>query len=434
MRVYDILMKKRDGLELSSGEIEFMINEYCAERMPDYQMAAFLMAVYLKGMDARETADLTMAMLHSGEVVDLSSIGKTTVDKHSTGGVGDKVSLVLAPLVAAAGVPVPMMSGRGLGHTGGTLDKLESIPGFRTNLSEEEFIEAVKKVGVAIIGQTKSLAPADKKMYALRDVTATVESIPLITGSILSKKLAAGVDALVMDVKTGRGAFMSTLDQAGELAQTIIATAAIMKKKVVAFITDMNQPLGRKAGNALEIDETIEALNGKGPGDLRELVLALAGWMLFLGGAAPGPEEGTKKATELLDSGAALAKFKEMVAVQGGETAAIDDPSLLPQAEYRIPVTADRAGYVHALNALEVGLVCVGLGAGRETVDSAIDLAVGVVLEKKIGDRVEEGEALAVLHSNTKDVGNLVERLRGAYSIEEETAEAPTLIHEIIAT
>ena len=434
MRAYNIIMKKRDGLELTSEEIEFMVNEYCAERIPDYQMAAFLMAIYLKGMDARETADLTMAMLHSGEVVDLSSIGKTTVDKHSTGGVGDKVSLILAPVVAAAGIPVPMMSGRGLGHTGGTLDKLESIPGFRTQLSEEEFIDAVRKIGLAIIGQTKSLAPADKKMYALRDVTATVESIPLITGSILSKKLAAGVDALVMDVKTGKGAFMSTLEQASELARTIIDTAAIMKKKVVALITDMNQPLGMAAGNALEIEETVATLEGKGPEDLKEIVLALAGHMLFLGGVSPDPVEGRKKAVELLESGAGLKKFKEMVEIQGGDVKAIDDTSLLPRAAHKIPVKAEKAGFVHELNALEVGLVCVALGAGRETVDSDIDLAVGVVLEKKIGDSVEEGSTLAVIHANEPDVRNLVDRLRGAYTIKEQKATAPPLIYRVITT
>jgi len=433
MRPYEIILKKRDGKKLQADEIEFMIAEYTKDRLPDYQMAAFLMAVFIRGMAPDETTALTMAMLHSGQVIDLSAIGKKTVDKHSTGGVGDKTSLVLAPVVAASGIPVPMMSGRGLGHSGGTLDKLESIPGFRTDLSEKEFVEAVKQTGLAIIGQTRTLAPADKKIYMLRDVTATVDSIPLICGSIMSKKLAAGPDAFVFDIKTGVGAFMNTMEMAEELAMTMNAVAKNAGKDVVTLISDMNQPLGRAVGNALEIRETIAALEGNIPSDLKELVLGLASWMMVFGGAAKDPEEGCRLAESNIRSGAALEKFRQMVKQQKGDPSVVDDPDILPTAEHTADIVSPLDGFVEAADALEIGLCSVALGAGRENVDSPIDMAVGFIINKKIGDPVKKGESLITVHYNdARKLDAVRERLAKAYRIGERQVRRPPMIHKVI--
>lgn len=433
MTTYEIIMKKRDGHVLSSEEIGFMINGYTENRIPDYQMAAFLMAVFIRGMNPEEVTALTQAMLHSGEEIDLSSIRKITVDKHSTGGVGDKVSLILAPLVASLGVPVPMMSGRGLGHTGGTLDKLESIPGFRTDLAEEEFIEQIKETGVAIIGQTKSLAPADKKMYALRDVTATVESIPLIAGSIMSKKLAAGPQALVFDVKTGLGAFMNNMEMAEEMARTLVEIGIRSGREAAALITDMNQPLGFYAGNSLEIKETISSLQGEGPPDLMTVVLEIAGIMLQMGGKAENPAEGKKLAEGALQEGKGLAKFREMVEKQGGDIAYIDNPDLFPEASRKIPIHAQQSGYIHQINALQMGLAGVALGAGRETAESEIDMSAGIVFAHKVGDKVKEGDLLLTLHTNKASGGEEVEeRCRRAILIQDFACSPYPIIYKVV--
>lgn len=433
MNTYEIIMKKRDGKALSSREIEYIVDGYTEGKIPDYQMAAFLMAVFIRGMNSEETTALTQSMLHSGGEIDLSSIGEPTVDKHSTGGVGDKVSLVLAPLVASLGVPVPMMSGRGLGHTGGTLDKLEAIPGFRVDLSEEEFIRQVKEIGVAIIGQTRSLAPADKKMYSLRDVTATVDSIPLIAGSIMSKKLAAGPDAFVFDVKTGGGAFMSTMEMAEVMARTLVDIAILSGKKAKALITDMNQPLGNYAGNALEIRETIDCLKGKGPEDLMTVVMEIAGMMLEMSGKAASVDEGKKMAQKALESGKGLEKFKEMVAAQGGDTAFIDNPDLFPEADRKIPVKAERTGVIHEINTLEMGMICVALGAGREKADDEIDMSAGIIFSKKIGARIEAGDVLLTLYTN-KETGleEIEERCRRAIKIEDSPCPPHPIIYKVV--
>jgi pyrimidine-nucleoside phosphorylase len=433
MRPYELISKKRDGKRLDEKEIEFMILEYTKGNIPDYQMAAFLMAVFIRGMDDRETTALTIAMLDSGDRINLNRIGKKTVDKHSTGGVGDKTSLVLAPVVAASDIPIPMMSGRGLGHSGGTLDKLESIPGFRTNLTEDEFIDAVKKVGLAIIGQTRTLAPADRKIYALRDVTATVDSIPLICGSIMSKKLAAGPDAFVFDIKTGVGAFMSTMKMAEELAHTMNAVAVNMKKDVVTLITDMNQPLGHAVGNALEVRETIDALKGNPSEDLKELVLNLASWMMVFGGRAETPVEGYKIAEENLYSGRGLEKFRQMIVQQGGDPNVVDNPDLLPTAKFREEITAPEDGTVEAANALEIGLCGVSLGAGRETADSGIDMAVGFTINKKIGDPVRKGDSLITVHFNDRGKMEAVRgRLQKAYAISNRKIKKPPMVYKVI--
>jgi len=392
-----------------------------------------MMAVFSRGMNAEEVTALTQAMLQSGEEIDLSSVGKITVDKHSTGGVGDKVSLILAPLVASLGVPVPMMSGRGLGHTGGTLDKLEFIPGLRTDLTEVEYIRLVKEIGVAMIGQTKSLAPADKKMYALRDVTATVESIPLIAGSIMSKKLAAGPQALVFDVKTGLGAFMKTMEMAEEMARTLVQIAVRSGRRAAALITDMNQPLGFCAGNALEIKETVASLKGAGPEDLMTVTLELAGWMLYFGEKAESPPEGKTMAGGAIRDGLALAKFKEMVARQRGDTAYIDDPTLFPPASLQIPLPAARSGYIHSIDAFEMGMVCVTLGAGRETADAEVDPSAGIVFTHKVSDAVKEGELLLTLHTNRKEVVEEVKaRCLKAITIQDSTCEPRPIIYKIV--
>ena len=399
-RAIDVIRKKRDGVELSQAEIEGLVNAYTEGSISDYQVSAWLMAVVLKGMTRPETAALTDAMLHSGDVLDLSSLPRKKVDKHSTGGVGDKTSLVLAPLAAAAGVAVPMISGRGLGHTGGTLDKLESIPGFNVNLPVTEFRRVLEICGCAMIGQTAEIAPADRKLYALRDVTGTVESPYLICASIMSKKLAEGIDALVLDVKTGSGAFMKSEKDAAFLAELMVETGERMGKHVVALITDMDQPLGNMIGNALEVVEVVEILRGSGPEDLRELCLELAGWMLHLGGVSKTVAEGKQESAKLISSGKALETFGQMVELQGGDARVIDDVKRLPQARHTMRVASAKTGYLASMQCEQIGTACVILGGGRERKEDAVDPAVGIVLHKKVGDRVAAGEAIATIYYN----------------------------------
>jgi pyrimidine-nucleoside phosphorylase len=397
MNMYEMIRRKRDRGRLSDDEIGKLVAEYASGRIPDYQMAAWLMAVWLRGMSKEETASLTAAMMHSGDVLDLSGIEGAKVDKHSTGGVGDKVSLVLAPLVAACGVTVPMVSGRALGHTGGTLDKLESIPGLRTSLKFSEFQRCLDSAGLAIMGQSDRMCPADRKMYALRDVTATVDSIPLIAASIMSKKMAEGIDALVLDVKTGSGAFMPKPAQARRLARTMISIGAQMGKRVTAVITGMWQPLGRYVGNAVEVAESIEALKGNWLPDLAEVTLALGEEMLLLAGRARSPAQARRMLLRALASGNGLDRFRAMVKAQGGESSVVDDPGLLPQPKYRSVVTAATGGYVRAIDALAVGRLGVGLGIGRATLESTIDPAAGLLFHHKVGDKVARGEPLVEL-------------------------------------
>ena len=433
-RAIDVIRKKREGLELSAYEIEALVNAYTTGDVPDYQVSAWLMAVVLRGMTRPETAALTDAMLRSGEVLNLSSLPAKKVDKHSTGGVGDKTSLVLAPLAAAAGVAVPMISGRGLGHTGGTLDKLEAIPGFNVNLTVTDFRRVLETCGCAMIGQTAEIAPADRKLYALRDVTGTVESPYLICASIMSKKLAEGIDALVLDVKTGSGAFMKSEKDAAFLAELMVETGERMGKHVIALITDMDQPLGNMIGNALEVVEVVDILRGGGPEDLRELCLHLAGWMLYLGGASKSVAEGKQISQQLILSGKALERFRTMVELQGGDVRSIDNPEKLPQARHTTTVVSTRAGYVASMQCEQIGTACVILGGGRERKEDSIDPAVGIVLHKKVGDRVETGEAIATVHYNEE---SRAERAKQLIVQSCEVAEIPPshkrpLIHRVI--
>jgi len=400
-RVVDLIRKKRDGGALSPNEIEYLVDGCAADNIPDYQIAAWLMAVVLRGMTREETAALTQAMLYSGEVLDLSFLPAKKVDKHSTGGVGDKTSLVLAPLVAAGGLFVPMISGRGLGHTGGTLDKLEAIPGFRVALSVPEFHRVLKACGCSMIGQTEKVAPADRKLYALRDVTGTVESPYLICASIMSKKLAEGTDALVLDVKTGSGAFMKKEEDAVFLAELMVETGERMGKQMVALITDMNQPLGRMVGNALEVQECIEVLHGGGPEDLRELCLDLAAWMFFLGGASKTVAQGKQLSEQIIASGKAFERFRHMVELQGGDISVIDDPTRLPGTGHSVDVPSPQAGFVTAIACEQVGTACVILGGGRERKEDSVDPAVGIVVHKKIGDKVSAGDPLCTIHCHS---------------------------------
>ena len=418
MHIYEIISKKRDKKKLSQEEIEYFVSGYTKSTIPDYQMSALLMAIFLNGMDAEETFGLTSSMMRSGKVMDLSFIPGTKVDKHSTGGVGDKVSLILAPLVAACGVTVPMISGRGLGHTGGTLDKLESIPGFKTNLPLKKFMRILSEIGVCMIGQTDEIAPADKKIYALRDVTGTVNSIPLISASILSKKLAEGADALVFDVKVGNGAFMQREDEAILLVKNLIQTAKRFKKKAVALITDMNEPLGEAVGNSIEVIEAIQTLKGRGPEDLMKVTFALGAYMLILGGKAKNFKEAKVKLEESIKSEKALHKFKQMVKKQGGDPRVVDDYRLLPWAKHKITIESGQTGYVKSINTLKIGLSAVKLGAGRERLDSEIDPGVGFLIKKKVGDRVKKGENLAVIFCNDLKKGELAKQeIKGAYQI-----------------
>jgi len=403
LRFYDLIIKKRDGQELNQEEINFMIKEYCEERVPDYQMSAMLMAIYFKGMSNSEIKHLTIAMVNSGKIIDLSSIPGIKVDKHSTGGVGDTTTLALAPMVAAAGVPVAKMSGRGLGHTGGTIDKLESIEGFKTELSLNKFIEIVKKVGVSIISPTADLAPADKKLYALRDVTATVDSIPLIVSSIMSKKIAAGADAIVLDVTTGSGAFMSRYEDTLKLGKIMVDIGLEIGKETVAIVTNMDEPLGFAIGNSLEVREAIEVLKNKGPEDLRQLCIVLGSYMLKLGGVVNSLEEGKNKLIKVLEEGRAFNKFKEMVQAQGGNLQVIENPELLPLAKFCFKIKADKSGYVQRADSRLIGESAMLLGAGRENKESKIDFSVGIVLKKKIGDKVNINEDLAEVYYNDKE-------------------------------
>ena len=424
-RAIDVIRKKRDGVELSRAEIEGLVNAYTKGEIPDYQVSAWLMAVVLKGMTRPETAALTDAMLHSGDVLDLSSLPHRKVDKHSTGGVGDKTSLVLAPLAAAAGVVVPMISGRGLGHTGGTLDKLEAIPGFNVNLSVAEFRRVLEVCGCAMIGQTAEIAPADRKLYALRDVTGTVESPYLICASIMSKKLAEGIDALVLDVKTGSGAFMKSEADATFLADLMVETGERMGKQVVALITDMDQPLGNMIGNALEVVEVVDVLRGGGP--------ELAGWMLHLGGVAETIAEGKQQSAELISSGKAMEKFRRMVELQGGDARVIDDTRRLPQAQHSVQVASAKAGYLAAMQCEQIGTACVILGGGRERKEDSVDPAVGIVLHKKVGDRVAAGEAIATIYYNAEAQAARARQLIGASCTITDAAPAKRpLIHRVI--
>ncbi|MFQ5798030.1 MAG: thymidine phosphorylase, partial [Bacteroidota bacterium] len=400
----EILRKKRDGKKLSQEELRSFILPYVSGRIPDYQMSAFLMAVYFRGMDFDETVSLTDVMLHSGEVVDLSHVPRLKVDKHSTGGVGDKISLILAPIVAACGIPVPMISGRGLGHTGGTLDKLESIPGFRTNLSIEEYRAVIAEIGLVMIGQTRSIAPADKKLYALRDVTGTVESIPLIAGSIMSKKLAEGIDALVLDVKTGSGAFMRNPDDALQLAKTLVAIGKQYGKKTVGFLTRMDEPLGYAVGNWLEIAESVHCLRGEGHPELMELTYVLAGAMIMLGGKATTIEAGIEIAREVLKSGKAYQKFLELVKRQGGDASVVENLESYPVSKLSMEVKSPERGYVASMDACGVGLVSCALGAGRTKLEEKVDPKAGIVFKKKVGDPVDIGDPLAILYTDKEEV------------------------------
>ena len=433
MRAVDIIQRKRDGLELSAGEIDFLVRGYAEGRIPDYQASALAMAVYFRGMTPAETVALTESMMRTGEVLDLQDLPGPKVDKHSTGGVGDKTSLILAPVVAACGVNVPMISGRGLGHTGGTLDKLESIPGFSVRLSLADFRAVLEQTRLAIIGQTPEIAPADKKLYALRDVTGTVESRPLIAASIMSKKMAEGIDALVLDVKTGDGAFMKSFEDSKALAETMVEIGRGMGKKVAALITDMEQPLGHAVGNALEVVECLDTLKGRGPKDLESLSLELAAWMLHLAGVAANLDAARSRARDALVSGAGLRKFRQVVERQGGDPSVCDDAHLLPRSREVVPLVAEQDGRVVAIAARAVGQAAMLLGAGRETVESVIDPAVGIVLHKKVGDLVIAGEPCATLHVN--DRGRLDEALALLQEAIRFGPEAPArtrLIHHVI--
>ena len=431
MRVVDLIEKKQAGLALSQEEINFLIAGYTDGTIPDYQMSALAMAIYFQGMTEEEASYLTMAMVKSGDEIDLSAIHGVKVDKHSTGGVGDTTTLVLAPLVAACGVPVAKMSGRGLGHTGGTTDKLEAIPGFSVTLSPQDFIDHVNRYKIAVVGQSGNLTPADKKLYALRDVTGTVQSIPLIASSIMSKKIAAGADAIVLDVKTGEGAFMKTLADAEALAHTMVKIGHQVGRKTLAVISDMSQPLGYMIGNALEVKEAIKTLQGQGPEDLTELCLVLGGQMLLAANQVSSLEEGKALLQEQIDSGRALEVFKTFLANQGGDTRIVDNPDLLPQARYQIPLLAQSSGVVSQWVADEVGVAAMMLGAGRETKEDIIDPAVGIELCAKVGDPIQEGQPLAILHSNREDVSEVLARLSAAISIA-DSAQVPALIHKII--
>ncbi len=435
MQMYDLIKKKKNNEKLTEAEIRYLVNGFTGGEIPDYQMSAFLMAICLNGMDHEETAALTIAMAHSGDLLDLSGIQGIKVDKHSTGGVGDKTSLVLGPMVAALGIPMAKMSGRGLGHTGGTIDKLESFPGFSTTLSAEQFIDNVNRIKMAIVGQTANLAPADKKIYALRDVTATVDNISLIASSIMSKKLAAGSDVIVLDVKTGSGAFMKRLEDSIALAKEMVQIGTIAGKKTFAVITDMNQPLGNMVGNSLEIIEAIQTLKGDGPKDLLEVSLTLASFMVFGAGKADSVAEARRLLEETIRDHRALDKFAEFIRGQGGNSDAIYDTTLFPGASLTDVITAKTSGYLTEINTEEVGMASLLLGGGRETKDSVIDLSVGIQIHKKIGDTVQAGEVLATLLANHPDkLREAKERLFAAYQISSEKSLKKPYIYAVITS
>ena len=438
MNIVELIRKKREGATLAEEELRFLVNGYVEGTVPDYQMSAFLMACFFRGMSSVETLTFTKLMLHSGDIVDLSDIPGTKVDKHSTGGVGDKVSLILAPMVAACGVPVPMISGRGLGHTGGTLDKLESIPGFRTNLSIAEYRRVIRETGLVMIGQTKEIAPADKKMYALRDVTATVECIPLIAGSIMSKKMAEGIDALVLDVKTGRGAFMPTYERSLELAKTLVDIGTGFGKETIGFITDMNQPLGVAIGNWLEVVESVECLRGAAgnndaSGDLMEVTYVLSGAMVYLGKKAGSIGEGIEKCRKSIKDGSAYRKLLDMVRVQGGKVEAIENLESYPLPKFSMEVRSREQGFVQDIDSFELGLTSISLGAGRQKIDDTIDMKAGILLKKKVGEQVEIGNALAVFFTDREDVlAAAHKRIGDAFKISSHQPHRTPLVLDII--
>jgi len=433
MRMYDLIMKKRNGSELTTEEINFFVGGYTDGTIPDYQVSALLMAIYFQKMNKRETADLTMAMVNSGEIIDLSGIEGVKVDKHSTGGVGDTTTLILGPIVAAAGVPVAKMSGRGLGHTGGTIDKLESFEGFSTAMSIEEFMQNVNEVKIAIGGQTADLAPADKKLYALRDVTATVDNMSLIAGSIMSKKIASGADAIVLDVKTGSGAFMKNEDDAFELAREMVDIGNNVGRTTIGVITDMDQPLGYAIGNALEVKEAIDTLKGEGPKDLTELCLTLGAHMLVLGEKAVDEQAARKILVDIIKSGKGLQKLRQLVVAQGGNPAYVDNPSLFPLPAIVEEIISNEEGYIKGIKADDIGRAALVLGAGRETKESIIDLAVGIVLHKKIGDFISIGESIATIYANDAEKQKIsTKMIIDAYEIVQEKIEAKQLIKGIV--
>lgn len=432
MRMVDLIHKKQLKKELTEAEIKWMIEGYTNESIPEYQMSAMAMAIYFNEMTAIERSALTMAMVESGDQIDLSPINGVKVDKHSTGGVGDTTTLILAPLVASVGVPVAKMSGRGLGHTGGTIDKLEAIPGFTIEMDQQSFIELVNKNKVAVVGQSGNLTPADKKMYALRDVTSTVESIPLIASSIMSKKIAAGADAIVLDVKTGAGAFMKSVEQAEELARTMVEIGKSVGRDTMAVLSDMSQPLGNAIGNGLEVKEAIDTLKGQGPEDLTELCLVLGSQMAYLGGIGDSLEEACAQLEENLANGKALEVFRTFIDAQGGDSSVVDQPDeILPQANVVEEVVADQSGVISEIVADEIGVAAMMLGAGRETKESEIDLSAGLYLHKKVGDTIEKGEALATLYTNKEQVDEVKEKILENIKISDE-GQAPELIYEII--
>jgi pyrimidine-nucleoside phosphorylase len=433
MRVLDLIIKKRDGENLTAEEIEFLISEFTRDNIPDYQMSAFLMAVYFQGLNAKETTALTTALAKSGEVIDFSSLGSVVADKHSSGGVGDKVTLVLAPLVATAGVPMAKIAGRGLGFTGGTIDKLESIPGFSARLPVEKFMELVRENNLAIMAQTERLTPADGKLYALRDVTGTVENISLIAASIMSKKIAAGTGAILLDVKMGKGAFLQSRDEAFHLAETMVRIGKEIDRRVVSVVTDMNQPLGLAVGNALELKEALAVLRGEGPADVEYLSILLGGYLLALVGRVRNPEEGQEVLSRLLKNGAALEKFKQLVHSQGGDVSCLEDPTLLPEAKIIKTIKASKSGYLHEIDARKVGNAATILGAGRSVKNQAIDFSVGIVLNHKIGDMVSEDDILAYIHANNEEqLNSALNELVGTFAIAEEAPEPLPLVYGVI--
>ena len=433
MRIYDIIRKKRDNHELTKAEIDFFVEKYSKDEIPDYQASALLMAIYLNKMNKEETVYLTDAMMKSGDVIDLSEIEGIKVDKHSTGGVGDKTTIALAPLVAACGAPVAKMSGRGLGHTGGTLDKLESIPGFSIEMEAKKFIDSVNKHKIAVCGQTATIAVADKKMYALRDVTATVDNISLIAASIMCKKLASGANAILLDVKTGDGAFMKTLDDSFELAKAMVDIGNGMGRETIGMITDMDEPLGFAIGNSLEVIEAIETLKGNGPKDFVNLCETLGAYMLVLAKTVKTFEEGVEKIKEAIASGSALEKLKIFIENQGGDSRVVDDYTLFPKASIVVPVKSPRSGYISKIEAEEVGVSAMILGAGRETKEDVLDLAAGIVLEKKVGEYVNEGEVLATMYLNKEDkLESAIERFVNAYTIVDKKVEPKKLVYGVV--
>jgi len=434
MNTVELIIKKRNGTALTKEEIYFLVDSFTRRKIPDYQFSSFLMATFLKGMNRKETAFLTEAMLYSGKVIDLSKIDGFKIDKHSTGGIGDKTSLIIAPTVAAAGVNVPMISGRGLGHTGGTLDKLESIPGFKTNLSLSQYKSVLRKCGAVLIGQTKDIAPADKLIYSLRDVTGTVESIPLITGSIMSKKLAEGIDGLVLDVKTGNGAFMRKTKDAEALAKSLIHTAKSFNKKVIAFITDMNQPLGNYIGNWFEVYESINVLRGRGQGNLLDLCLALSGAMIYLGGKSSSAKEGINIAREQINNGNAFNKFIEIVKLQGGNVKYILNPEKYPRSKHVTRVKSTGSGYISGINNYNIGMAALELGAGRKTMADKIDPKAGIIFNIEIGGRVKKGDVIAEIHSDSKEKINLAsEMILNSIRFTKNKVNKPRLIKKIIS-